>query len=179
MPPSTPADERPYREPARNDAGARRRFLAPLQRSLSAVSSSALWRVAPRPDGSYAAFTVPPVLPLPGERGDRLYLRSTIQFVYDDDRRFTGERKVVTEDYAHTVGTSEQLKPQLYSWEWSRSGSPYPHVHVRRADPEYHGLGKLHIPVMCALTNLITGRASARSLSPTSPLPARARRESD
>jgi hypothetical protein len=75
-----------------------------------------------------------------------LFLRSSLKFDYGDDARHPGERKVNTNLYAHTVGTAERLKPQLYSWEWAAAEPTYPHIHIRRADPGYHGLGKLHIP---------------------------------
>lgn len=94
-----------------------------------------------------SAVTVPsPTLRLQTTSGDPIYLRSTLGFVYVDDERHDGERKVSTKEYAHTVGESETLKPQLYSWEWSESEPRYPHLHVRRANPEFHGLGNFHIP---------------------------------
>lgn len=143
MPSSTPAD----REPARTDAQAKERFLGVLGRSLSAVSTSAIWHVLPRGD-SYLAVTAPEVVGLRSATGETtIYIRSTIEFVYIDDLRFgPPERKVSTRFYAHTVGSSPTLKPQLYSWEWSASEPRYPHVHVRRSDTDFHGLGKLHIP---------------------------------
>jgi len=93
----------------------------------------------------HTAFTVPEVLELRTSDGD-VFLRSTIQFRYEDDPRHPGERKVSTEHYGHTVGTSESLKPGLYSWEWSLAEPRYPHLHVRRGDPDYPGLAKYHIP---------------------------------
>lgn len=94
-----------------------------------------------------SAVTVPtPVLALRTVDGGALFLRSTLGFDYEDDTRHPGERKVSTKEYAHTVGTSDSLKPQLYSWEWSESEPRYPHVHVRRSDPAFHGLGEHHIP---------------------------------
>lgn len=144
MPASKPAD----REPARTDPEAKARFLRVLGNSLSAVSTTAIWRVAPL-TGSLGAFntiTVPDVVPLRRRSGERIYLRSTIQYEYRDHPRYPGERKVSTLFYAHTVGQAEALKPQLYSWEWNYADERYPHLHVRRADPAYHGLGKLHIP---------------------------------
>jgi hypothetical protein len=101
--------------------------------------------VTPAGDGSFAALTNPPVVPLRvGE--SRIYLRSTIQFTYAEHPRFPGEKKAATHQYAHTVGESETLKPQLYSWEWAAAEPTYPHLHLRRSDPAFEGLGKLHIP---------------------------------
>ncbi len=69
-----------------------------------------------------------------------------MQFRYSDHPHYPNERKVTTLDYAHTVSRDESLKPQLYSWEWTSSEPMYPHVHVRRSDPNFDGLGKLHVP---------------------------------
>ena len=137
-----PAD----RDPARSDAQAKARFLGVLNRSLSAVCSDSIWIVSPLSGDRFNAFTSPkPAVRLRVAAGPDLYLRSTIRFQYVDDDRFgRPERKVSTDFYAHTVGTSDDLKPQLYSWEWSAAEAP--HLHVRRSDPEYHGLGKLHVP---------------------------------
>jgi hypothetical protein len=63
-----------------------------------------------------------------------------------DDDRHTGERKVATLHYAHTVGESEDLSRQLYAWHWAADEPKYPHLHLFRSSPEFHGLGKLHIP---------------------------------
>lgn len=142
VPTSTPAD----REPARTDDQAKKRFLRVLSKSLSAVAKEPIWRIAPLEDGGFSAFTVPPVVPLKTSDGNRVFLRSTINFGYVDHPKYEGERKVSTNFYAHTVGTTEELKPQLYSWEWNSANPTCPHVHVRRADPGYAGLGKLHIP---------------------------------
>ena len=60
-----------------------------------------------------------------------------------------GERKVSTQHYArHTVGgRGDGLKPQLYSWEWRSLPTHIPpSADLRRSDPQFHGLGKLHIP---------------------------------
>lgn len=141
MPGFRPAD----RDPAHSDAEARARFLRFLGKSLSTVHRNAVWRIAARGD-NLAAVTVPDVVPLLTTAGDKLFLRSTIAFEYSDHERFPGERKVSTVEYAHTVGCAESLKPQLYSWEWAPQKPHYPHVHVRRADPKFGGLGKLHIP---------------------------------
>lgn len=142
MPSSSGAD----RESARSDPEAKRRFLRFLNRSLSAVNSTAQWVVV-REGDLLVARTVPAVVDLRCRSSDnRLYLRSTLQFTYEDDPRFPGERKVSTKDYAHTVASSPELSPQLYSWEWSASEPQYPHVHVRRGDADFKGLGKLHIP---------------------------------
>jgi len=139
---STTAD----REPARNDAEAKRRLLGVLNRSLSAVCNEAIWLVSPGGDGVFTALTAPPIVPLRVDE-EKLWLRSTLQFSYVDDLRFGGrERKASTHFYAHTVGETDRLKPQLYSWEWASSEPTYPHLHLRRADPAFHGLGKLHIP---------------------------------
>lgn len=97
-------------------------------------------------DGILAAVTVPDVVPLRTSDDNKLFLRSTIGFKYIAHEQYTGERKVSTLEYAHTVGRTETLKPQLYSWEWSPQKPDYPHVHVRRSDPDFHGLGDLHIP---------------------------------
>jgi len=93
----------------------------------------------------FTALTNPPIVHLRTPDG-RLFLRSTLQFSYVDDLRFKGERKASTHFYAHTVGESDRLRPQLYSWEWASSEPTYPHLHLRRSDPAFHGLGKLHIP---------------------------------
>ena len=139
-----PADR--DRDPARSDAEAKARFLGVLNRSLSAVCRNSVWIVSPLAGGQFNAFTSPkPAIRLRVPDGPDLYLRSTIRFQYVADDRFTrGERKVSTDLYAHTVGTSDSLKPQLYSWEWSTAQAP--HLHVRRGDPDYGGLGKLHLP---------------------------------
>jgi hypothetical protein len=89
--------------------------------------------------------TNPPAVPLKTD-GVRIFLRSTIQFTYVVDPRHDGERKVSTHEYAHTVGGEETLKPQMYSWEWASAEPTYPHLHLRRSDPAFAGLGKLHIP---------------------------------
>ncbi|HEY5244422.1 MAG TPA: hypothetical protein VIJ60_02055 [Acidimicrobiales bacterium] len=137
-----PAD----RVPTRTDADAKRRFFNFLGRSLSAVCKNAVWIASPRTDGTFAAITNPPIIRLRRDEGN-LYLRSTLEFTYADDDRFGAlERKVVTLGYAHTVGESDSLKPQLYSWEWAAAEPTYPHVHLRRSDPAFEGLGKLHIP---------------------------------
>jgi hypothetical protein len=138
----TPAD----RVPTRTDAQAKKRFLDFLGRSLSTVCRDAVWIVVPRGDGAFAAVTNPPVIRL--RRGEgHFYLRSTFEFIFADDDRFSSpERKVVTHGYAHTVGESDSLKPQLYSWEWAAVEPTYPHIHLRRSDPAFEGLGKLHIP---------------------------------
>jgi len=138
----TPAD----REPARTDAQAKGRLLGVLNRSLSTVSREAVWFITPRGAGVFAAFTNPTSIPL-RTAAPTLYLRSTLEYSYVDDMRFESpERKASTHYYAHTVGESDALKPQLYSWEWASAEPIYPHLHLRRADPEFHGLGKLHIP---------------------------------
>lgn len=134
-----PAD----REQARTDSDAKHRFLSVLNKSLSTVSS-AIWVVGTT-DSSLTAFTTPPAVKLRCRSGSALFLRSTIRFEYVADNRFSPvERKVSTKYYAHTVGTSDCLSPQLYSWEWSTTETP--HLHVHRGDPEFRGLGKLHIP---------------------------------
>ncbi len=140
---STPAN----RDPARTDAQAKARLLRVLGLSLSTVCSRGIWLVSPDPSGGgiVTALTNPPVIPL--QAGDsQIFIRSTIQYEYTDHQRFPGERKASTHQYAHTVGESESLKPQLYSWEWASAEPTYPHLHLRRSDPEFHGLGKLHIP---------------------------------
>ena len=137
----TPAD----RVPARSNSQAKERFLGVLDKSLSTVCPTAMWRVGPRDEG-FAAFTVPPVVTLRTVGGIPLYLRSTLEIDYGDHPDFDGERKVNTFSYAHTVGRSDSLKPHFYSWEWAAVEPMYPHVHVRMKDPDYHGLGKLHIP---------------------------------
>jgi hypothetical protein len=137
-----PAD----RIPARTDADAKKRFLSVLNKALSAVSSTALWRVGISGDGN-AAFTVPEVVALPTPDPElTIHLRSTMRFSYESHPTFSGERKVATSYYAHTVGQDEELQPQLYSWEWAAAEPTYPHLHLRRSDPAFHGLGKLHIP---------------------------------
>ena len=144
MPDSTPAN----REPARSDGEAKKRFHGVLNRSLSTVHRAATWIVAPSLQGDrFNAITVPDVIALnTSGDGPRLFLRSTIQFTFEDNKAYAGERKASTVLYAHTVGAAESLKPQLYSWEWSSVEPVHPHVHVRRGDPDFHGLGKLHIP---------------------------------
>jgi hypothetical protein len=138
----TPAD----REPARTDAQAKSRFLEVLGRSLSTVSKTAVWRVGPVGE-EFAAFTVPETLRLSmSDESDCVYLRSTMRFTYEDDRRFEGERKVATSLYAHTAAHRQDLSPELYSWEWAASEPTYPHLHVRRSDMDFGGLGKFHIP---------------------------------
>lgn len=142
MPDSAPAD----REPARTDSQAKARFLRFLNHSLGTVHGTAIWVVSRVPGtDTHNAFTVPEVLPL-ATGDERLFLRSTIQFVYSDHPDYPGERKVSTLLYAHTVGATDTLKPQLYSWEWSSAEPTYPHLHVRRGDPAFRGLGKLHVP---------------------------------
>lgn len=137
---SAPAD----RIPARTDAEAKTRFLRFLNLSLTTLSSEAIWVVSPSGE-LRAAVTVPPILRL-RTSDSSLYLRSTIQFTCEDDDLHPGERKVSTHHYAHTLGPSETFDTQLYSWEWAAADPTYPHVHLRRSDPEFHGLGKLHIP---------------------------------
>lgn len=138
----TPAD----RVPARTDAQAKDRFLRFLNRSLSTVSKNAMWTVGQTAGEAFAAFTVPEAVLLRTPHAT-LYLRSTLQFTYADDQRFGGkERKVSTHHYAHTVAEAQRLTPQLYSWEWAASEPTYPHLHLRRSDPAFQGLGKLHIP---------------------------------
>jgi len=138
---STPAN----RDPARSDAQAKTRLLGVLNRSLSTVCGRGIWMVTPATGGSFAAVTNPPVVPLK-TNNDRIYLRSTVQFTYVDNPRYPGERKAATHQYAHTVGESDTLRPQLYSWEWAATEPTYPHLHLRRSDPAFEGLGKLHIP---------------------------------
>lgn len=141
VPGSTPAN----RDPARTEAQAKSRFLDVLGRTLAAVHPHAVWNIAPRPDGSWIVFTVPAVIELGCDGDERLFLRSTIRFVYVDSEKYPREKKVSTLEYAHTVGRTPELKPQLYSWEWNSAEPRYPHVHVRRGDPDHKGLGKLHI----------------------------------
>lgn len=69
-----------------------------------------------------------------------------MQFTYEDHPKFDGERKVGTHGYAHTLAESAELKPQLYSWEWAAAEPVYPHLHLRRSDRAFKGIGKLHIP---------------------------------
>lgn len=102
--------------------------------------------VAPLQQGGMSAFTRPLAVPLKTRPGDSIHLQSTIRYAYIDHPQFRGERKVSTNFYAHTVGVSEELEPQLYSWEWSSAEPTYPHLHVRRGNIDYRGLGKLHIP---------------------------------
>ncbi len=93
------------------------------------------------------ASTAPEIVRLTtNDRTRQLYLRSTIQFHYDEDARFTGERKVSTDHYAHTLSESPALKPELFSWEWNAAEPRWPHVHVHRRNPDFKGLGKLHVP---------------------------------
>lgn len=113
------------------------------------MTSSNQWIVSPAltVDHDWTASTVPAIVTLRRASGGPIFLRSTLRFSYEDSSRFPGERRVKTTEYAHTVGESfENLKPQLYSWEWSSTEKQYPHVHVRRSNPDFHGLGKLHIP---------------------------------
>ena len=135
------------RDSARTDAQAKERLLRVLNRSLSTVCTGPIWLVSPVPGSSdeHSAITNPPAIHLKAGNSS-LFLRSTLRFTYVDNERFRGERKVSTCHYAHTVGESEFLKPQLYSWEWASSEPRYPHLHIRRSDPAFHGLGKLHIP---------------------------------
>lgn len=142
MPTFDPAD----REPAKTDAQARTRFLRPLNGSLSCVAPSSHWLTKPTGD-TFSAFVVPDeIVALPTESGECIYLRSTLTFVYIDDERFPGERKVSTKLYAHTTSEQESLKPGLYSWEWNDAEPQYPHVHVLRGDTNHPGLGKFHVP---------------------------------
>jgi hypothetical protein len=129
-------------------ASPKRRFLRFLNQSLSAVVVGPIWTVSPTLDdsGAFIARTNPVEVALRTSGGGRLYLRSIIRFSYGEHPKFTGERKVFTHEYAHTVGADQSLKPQLYSWEWNTAEPTYPHVHVRRSDPQHKGLGKLHIP---------------------------------
>jgi hypothetical protein len=146
VPSSRPAD----RIPARTDNAATKRLVKVLNGSLSTVCVGPSWAVMPLPDGSpdeYTGFTRPDqAVAFRTRSGDKLYLRSTIRFTLIDDPNHPGERKASTREYAHTVGCTDSLKPQLYSWEWHPSEPGYPHVHVRRGDPAHKGLGKLHIP---------------------------------
>lgn len=107
-----------------------------------------MWIVSPTLDhsGASSAVTNPVTVPMRTTDGGRIYLRSIIRFTYGAHPRFAGERKVFTHEYAHTIGIETSLKPQLYSWEWNTAEPTYPHVHIRRSDPEHKGLGKLHIP---------------------------------
>jgi hypothetical protein len=80
----------------------------------------------------------------PGTSG--IYLRSSIEGECTDDPNHDGERKVTTHRYAHTVGETADLSRQLFSWEWVSTEPTYPHLHLKRSDPLFKGLGKLHIP---------------------------------
>lgn len=147
MPDPAPAD----RIRARTDPEAKRRFFKFLQQSLSAVHRRAIWRAVavPRQEGQWSAVTAPPVIPLSTSNGSRLYLRATIRFEYVDnpDPDRAGERKVATREYVYTVGADEDLRTELYSWQWQPGAWNEPHVHVGRRHPDYDAnLGKLHIP---------------------------------
>ena len=136
------------REPARTDSEARRRYLGHLQRSLSCVSSSAVWRYGPSPrPGIFVTLSVPPVVGLSrGSEAAALYLRATQEFHYDDHPDFPGERKVVIDAYAYTLSESAELTAELLAWHWQPEDGQGPHMHIGRAHPRLGELGRFHVP---------------------------------
>jgi hypothetical protein len=71
-----------------------------------------------------------------------LHLRSTIEFTYIDHPERSGERKVTTLGYFHTVTKDETLEVELFSWHWGHKR--WPHVHVNKGTSGT--LGRLHVP---------------------------------
>lgn len=89
---------------------------------------------------------MPEIVKLQCQDGSNLYIKSSLTFAYGDHPDRHNERKVFTQEYVHTVSASLDLAPEMYSWEWTPDGWSFPHMHVRRADPAFKGLGKLHLP---------------------------------
>jgi len=131
---------------------ARDRYLRFLQRSLCAVSPSAIWRVAPvlrSPDGNqFSSVTVPDVVPLSCDDGSKLYLKAMQRFTYGDHPDHSGERKVNTLEYAYALTNDPYFNVALFSWEWNPSSEVWsdPHVHLSRGDPASKGYAKQHVP---------------------------------
>ena len=133
------------RDPARTDVQARDRFRKYLQQSLSAVHRTAIWRVF-KPGEIWLAVTAPEVVRLrSADHSSRIFLRSTLVFHCEDHPDYPGERKVVTEEYAHTLSTDNLLKDEICSWHWQPGSRPDPHLHVGNlegtgAPPKRHHL---------------------------------------
>lgn len=83
-----------------------------------------------KPKGVWLAVTVPDVVPLRLSAGGRIYLKSTLQFHYADHPDYPGERKVVTDEYAHTLSRDELLAEEILSWHWQPGSRVDPHLHV-------------------------------------------------
>jgi hypothetical protein len=136
------------RDPANSDAEARRRYLGYLQQSLGCVTASAVWRPG---EGATAdewlALTEPRTILLRRGGADPLYFRATQTFHYDDHLDFPGERKVVTDEYAYTLGEDAEFGTELLAWHWQPShGHPDPHLHVGASHPTEKRFSKWHIP---------------------------------
>jgi hypothetical protein len=132
---------------ARSDTAARKRFLGFLNQAVGTVCPHSHWFASPDPSGCLAALTLPdPAVRLRSAHGD-LFLRSTIKFEYIDHPERSGERKVSTLFYAHTVTVSESAG-ELFSWQWHpfEEEPSYPHMHVTGAEAQGRTLHKLHIP---------------------------------
>ena len=97
---------------------------------MSAVHRNALWRGIKTSSGTHIALTVPEVIPLGLSTGGRIFLRSTLLFHFGDHPEFKKERKVVTDEYAHTLSQDELLKDEIVSWHWQPGSRPDPHLHI-------------------------------------------------
>lgn len=76
--------------------------------------------------------------------GGHIYLRSTLQFHYEDHPEFPKERKVATDEYAYTLSRDDLMKDEIVSWHWQPGSRADPHLHVGPAPggpPKRH-----HIP---------------------------------
>jgi hypothetical protein len=119
-----------------------------MQRALGCFSRS-IWRAGEgATSGAKVSVIVPgPIVELRRRASDPLYLTATQTFHFDDDERFAGERKVVTDAYAYTISDDPEMGSELFAWHWHPdAGREDPHLHVGRGHPTHGGLGKLHIP---------------------------------
>lgn len=135
--------------PVRSPQAARERFLAPLRRSLSCVTSALVYAPAGKRPGDVEALAL---------SEDPLWLRSAsvgrIQFLLGHEFKVVQEGRkdfrVTTTGYRYHLLDEDDR--ELIAWHWHPdAGAGYPHIHV----PAGLVTRKAHIP---------TGRVSIESV---------------
>lgn len=134
----------------RTEAGARNRYRAALQLSLSCLSK-AVWQTGPNPRGDNWTLTLSEApLRLPRRRGGPLWLEADQGFHIASDPRASKGLKVATDSYAYTVAEDEGLSRCLISWHWHPASRPDTHIHFGRGPGAWEGawesFGRYHVP---------------------------------
>jgi len=63
-----------------------------------------------------------------------------------EDKRSGGTWKVSTHGYSYIVSPEAAMADELFAWQWKRSESSGPHLHVSASHDTVGHLDKVHVP---------------------------------